>query len=65
MVNRPPKTLSDDEKKIFTDLEVKDITLKLLQDLFANRWNPEKKTVEPSRFETYDEIGRASCRERV
>lgn len=56
MVNRPPKTLSDDEKKIFTDLEVKDITLKLLQDLFANRWNPEKKTVEPSRFETYDEF---------
>lgn len=56
MVERAPRRINKEEKDMFLALKPDDITLELLQDLFANTWDPEKHKVIPSRFETYDEI---------
>ena len=56
MNNRPPRRITSDEKEMFLSLKPDDITLKLLQNLFADRWDTEKHKVIGSQFETYDEM---------
>lgn len=56
MNNRPPRRITSDEKEMFLSLKPDDITLELLQNLFADRWDTEKHKVIGSQFETYDEM---------
>lgn len=56
MNNRPPRRITSEEKEMFLSLKPDDITLELLQTLFADRWDTTKKKVIGSQFETYDEM---------
>ena len=56
MNNRPPRRITSEEKEMFLSLKPDDITLELLQNLFADRWDTTKKKVIGSQFETYDEM---------
>ena len=53
---RPKRTLTQEEKTYFLSLRPNDITLELLQELFANRYDNKTKKVIPSKFNTYDEF---------
>lgn len=52
----PKKTLTNDEKQFFLNIKWEDITLEFLQNIFADKYDPIKKKVIPSKFNTYDEF---------
>lgn len=53
---REKRTITKEEKEYLLSLRPIDITLPLLQELFADQYDPEKKKVVPSKFNTYDEF---------
>ena len=57
---RPKRTITDEEKKMFLNLEPDDINQKLFDDLFADKLDNKtvdgEKKIIPSRFNTYDEM---------
>ena len=56
LVLREKRTITKEEKEYLLSLKPSDITLPLLQELFADTYDPVKKKVIPSKFNTYDEF---------
>lgn len=50
------RTISQSEKEYLLSLKPDDITLELLQKLFASKYNVKQKKIIPGMFNTYDEI---------
>lgn len=55
-MSRPARRVTKEEKEMFLELKPDDITLELLQNLFADRWDADAGKVIPAQLETYDEI---------
>ena len=56
MIMNPKKTLSKEDKEFFLNIKWEDITLEFLQGIFADKYDPIKKKIVPSKYNTYDEF---------
>ena len=56
MLMNPKKTLSKEDKEFFLNIKWEDITLEFLQGIFADKYDPIKKKIVPSKYNTYDEF---------
>lgn len=53
---KPKRTITKEEKEMLMSLKPDDVNLTLLQNLFANRYDPKTRKIIQSQFETYDEF---------